>query len=42
MSKNEIEVAKKEENKKLTFSAFITADGMKNKINQNQVQYIKI
>ena len=33
MSKNEVAVANKD-NKKLTFSAFITSDGMKNKINQ--------
>ena len=33
MSKNEVAVANKD-NKKITFSAFITSDGMKNKINQ--------
>lgn len=34
MSKNEVTVANDNKKQKLTFSAFITADGMKNKINQ--------
>ena len=34
MSKNEVAVANDNKKQKLTFSAFITADGMKNKINQ--------